>query len=234
MPTSCTRSPATHSALPQVRPEPRRVLPHRQTGRKRASQASYASSSPMPPGPGTETTGRIRPPGNASHSRGLSAAGPPGTPPITPIFPPMPVPCGQATVTAVAVTLAEITDRHREAVLALRVAPGQERFVGSVRSALAEAAGHPHARPWYRAVCAGGEPVGFVMVSWDVEPRLRLGGRPAGRGTRASRGRHGAADQLRTRGRRAGWILRAARVRACRPARRERRVHRPPRAALDW
>jgi len=69
----------------------------------------------------------------------------------------------------VAVTLGEITDRNREAV-ALRVAPGQERFVGSVRSALAEAAGYPHAKPWYRAVCAGGEPVGFVMVSWDVEP----------------------------------------------------------------
>jgi diamine N-acetyltransferase len=69
----------------------------------------------------------------------------------------------------VAVTLAEITDRNREAVLALRVAPGQERFVGSVRSALAEAAGYPHAKPWYRAVYAGGEPVGFVMVSWDVE-----------------------------------------------------------------
>jgi len=71
----------------------------------------------------------------------------------------------------VAVTLGEITDRHREAVLALRVAPGQERFVGSVRSALAQAAGYPHANPWYRAVCAGGEPVGFVMVSWDVEPQ---------------------------------------------------------------
>jgi len=70
----------------------------------------------------------------------------------------------------VAVTLGEITDRNREAVLALRVAPGQERFVGSVRSALAEAARYPHAKPWYRMVCAGGEPVGFVMVSWDVEP----------------------------------------------------------------
>ncbi len=70
-----------------------------------------------------------------------------------------------------AVTLGEITDRNREAVLALRVAPGQERFVGSVRNALAQAARYPHANPWYRAVCAGGEPVGFVMVSWDVEPQ---------------------------------------------------------------
>jgi diamine N-acetyltransferase len=71
----------------------------------------------------------------------------------------------------VAVTLGEITDRNREAVLALRVAPGQERFVGSVRNALAQAARYPHANPWYRAVCAGGEPAGFVMVSWDVEPQ---------------------------------------------------------------
>jgi diamine N-acetyltransferase len=71
----------------------------------------------------------------------------------------------------VTVTLAEITDRNRAAVLALRVAPGQERFVGSVRRALAKAAEYPDAKPWYRAVCADGEPVGFVMVSWDVVPQ---------------------------------------------------------------
>jgi diamine N-acetyltransferase len=71
----------------------------------------------------------------------------------------------------VVVTLVEITDRNREAVLALRVAPRQERFVGSVRSALADAAEYPQAKPWYRAVCAGEEPVGFVMVSWDVPPQ---------------------------------------------------------------
>ena len=62
-------------------------------------------------------------------------------------------------LTAVAVTLGEITDRNREAVLALRVAPGQERFVGSVRSALAEAAGYPHAKPWY--VPEDGGPAAF-------------------------------------------------------------------------
>ncbi len=69
------------------------------------------------------------------------------------------------------VTLGEITDGNREAVLGLRVAPGRERFVGSVRSALADAAEYPHARPWYRALCAGGQPAGFVMVSWDVQPQ---------------------------------------------------------------
>jgi len=71
----------------------------------------------------------------------------------------------------VVVAPAEITDRNREAVLALRVATEQERFVGSVRGALADAAEYPHAKPWYRAVHAGDDPVGFVMVSWNVEPQ---------------------------------------------------------------
>jgi diamine N-acetyltransferase len=71
----------------------------------------------------------------------------------------------------VAVTLGEITDLNRDTVLALRVGPEQERFVGSVAGALADAAEYPHARPWYRAVFADNTPVGFVMVSWDVEPQ---------------------------------------------------------------
>src|SRR5262250_1675252 len=77
-------------------------------------------------------------------------------------------------LTAVAVTLEEITDENREAVLALRVAPGQEQFVSSVQDSLAEAAEYPHAKPWYRAVFASSEPagpVGFVMVSWNCEPQ---------------------------------------------------------------
>jgi diamine N-acetyltransferase len=72
----------------------------------------------------------------------------------------------------VVVKLVELTDKNREAALALRVAPGQERFVGgSVRDALADAAEYPYAKPWYRVVCAGTEPVGFVMISWNVEPQ---------------------------------------------------------------
>ena len=74
-------------------------------------------------------------------------------------------------LTAVGVTLDEISDENRAAVLALRVAPGQEQFVSSVREALAEAAEYPHAKPWYRAVVADGTPVGFVMVSWNAEPQ---------------------------------------------------------------
>ena len=50
----------------------------------RASQAACEINSSSPSSPGTETTGRIRPPGSASHSRGLSsAAGRRGAEPIT-------------------------------------------------------------------------------------------------------------------------------------------------------
>lgn len=70
------------------------------------------------------------------------------------------------------VTLREITDDNRAAVLALRAAPQQERFVGgSVQDALRDASEYPHAKPWYRVIYADDEPVGFVMVSWDVEPQ---------------------------------------------------------------
>ena len=70
----------------------------------------------------------------------------------------------------VGVRLEEISDGNRAAVLALRVAPGQEQFVSSVPESLAEAAEYPHARPWYRAIVVDGTPVGFVMVSWNAEP----------------------------------------------------------------
>lgn len=69
------------------------------------------------------------------------------------------------------ISLREIGDDNRATVLALRRAPGQERFVSSVPDSLAEAAEYPQAKPWYRAVYAGDEPVGFVMLSWNVEPR---------------------------------------------------------------
>jgi diamine N-acetyltransferase len=70
------------------------------------------------------------------------------------------------------VSLRELTDVNREAVLALHVTPEQERFVGgSVQNALADAAEYPQAKPWYRAVYAGEEPIGFVMISWNCEPQ---------------------------------------------------------------
>lgn len=68
------------------------------------------------------------------------------------------------------VTLREITQDDREAVLALRLGPGQERFVSSVAHSLVEAAEHPEGN-WFRAVHDDDLPVGFVMLSWDVEPQ---------------------------------------------------------------
>jgi GNAT superfamily N-acetyltransferase len=70
-----------------------------------------------------------------------------------------------------AIELREISDTNREAVLAVRLGAGQDRFVTSVADSLEEADETPEGSPWYRAVYADGEPVGFVMLSWDVEPR---------------------------------------------------------------
>jgi diamine N-acetyltransferase len=69
------------------------------------------------------------------------------------------------------VHLRELTDANRDAVLSLRLAPGQEHFVGSVTESLEEAEEYPQANPWYRAVYAGDEPVGFVMLSWNCVPQ---------------------------------------------------------------
>src|SRR5215510_11796278 len=70
-----------------------------------------------------------------------------------------------------ALTLREIDDANRTAVVGLKVAPGQEQFVSSVAGSLAEAEEYRHANPWYRAVYDGDEPVGFVMLSWNVQPQ---------------------------------------------------------------
>ena len=69
-----------------------------------------------------------------------------------------------------AVSLREITDENRDAVLAVRVAPAQERFVGTVAGALGDAEAIPEGNPWYRALYADDRPVGFVMLSWNVAP----------------------------------------------------------------
>ena len=68
------------------------------------------------------------------------------------------------------VHLREITDENRAAVCGLRVRRDQERYVASVADSLDEAAVTPEGSPWYRAIYAGDEPVGFVMLSWDVAP----------------------------------------------------------------
>jgi diamine N-acetyltransferase len=68
------------------------------------------------------------------------------------------------------VTLHELSSANRDDVLALRVTPKQARFVGSVAGALQDAEDYPEAKAWYRAIYDGEEPVGFVMLSWDVTP----------------------------------------------------------------
>jgi GNAT superfamily N-acetyltransferase len=69
-----------------------------------------------------------------------------------------------------AIELREVTDDVREELRSVRVGEGQERFVSSVEDSLAEAELYPQAKPWFRAVYADGVAVGFVMISWDVEP----------------------------------------------------------------
>ncbi len=63
------------------------------------------------------------------------------------------------------VSLREITDDNRAAVEALVVTEEQRTYVASVADSLVEAAELPDAKPWYRAVYADDEPVGFVMIS---------------------------------------------------------------------
>jgi GNAT superfamily N-acetyltransferase len=69
-----------------------------------------------------------------------------------------------------AVTLRDVTDENRQKVLAVRVAPAQTRFVGTVAEALRDAEEMPEGKPWYRAIYADDRPVGFVMLSWNVTP----------------------------------------------------------------
>lgn len=68
------------------------------------------------------------------------------------------------------VTLRQITPANRPLVEALRVSAAQEAFVDGVARSLAEAAATPASRPWCRAVYAGEQAVGFVMVADDVAP----------------------------------------------------------------
>jgi diamine N-acetyltransferase len=68
------------------------------------------------------------------------------------------------------VTLREVTDENRHSVLALQVASAQERFVGTVAGALSDAEEIPEGKAWYRAIYAGDQPVGFIMLSWNVHP----------------------------------------------------------------
>jgi diamine N-acetyltransferase len=68
------------------------------------------------------------------------------------------------------VTLREVTDESRHSVFALQVASAQERFVGTVAGALSDAEEIPEGKAWYRAIYARDQPVGFIMLSWNVLP----------------------------------------------------------------
>jgi GNAT superfamily N-acetyltransferase len=74
-------------------------------------------------------------------------------------------------VAEVTISLRAITPDNSDAVHTLRTTPDQERFVSSVGGSLAEAAAVPQANPWFRAVYADDEPVGFVMLAWNVDPQ---------------------------------------------------------------
>ncbi len=63
------------------------------------------------------------------------------------------------------ITLREITDENREEVYALRLAPGQERFVSTVADSIQEAIDEPDGRALYWAVYDDDTPVGFVMIT---------------------------------------------------------------------
>jgi diamine N-acetyltransferase len=66
------------------------------------------------------------------------------------------------------ISLREITDANRPEVERLGVTSEQETYVAGVAESLVEAAAEPAACPWYRAVYAGDEPVGFVMLSDNI------------------------------------------------------------------
>jgi len=74
------------------------------------------------------------------------------------------------------VSLREITPSNRDEVVALAVAPDQRQFVDGVVESIDEAAAVPQAKPWYRAIYADDQPVGFVMISDGIpEADLRDG-----------------------------------------------------------
>jgi diamine N-acetyltransferase len=73
-------------------------------------------------------------------------------------------------VYAVTIQLRELTDEVRADLASVRLGPGQDQFVSTVEGSLREAAACPAAKPWYRAVYADDEAVGFLMLSWDLRP----------------------------------------------------------------
>ena len=67
------------------------------------------------------------------------------------------------------ISLRPITDANREAVVSLHVSPAQEQFVSSVEESLVEAAAEPGGRAIQWALYDDETPVGFVMISDEVD-----------------------------------------------------------------
>jgi diamine N-acetyltransferase len=65
------------------------------------------------------------------------------------------------------VTLREITRENLRDILGLKVAPHQEQFVASNAVSIAQAHFEPELA-WFRAIYAGEEPIGFLMLEDDV------------------------------------------------------------------
>jgi diamine N-acetyltransferase len=68
-----------------------------------------------------------------------------------------------------AVHLRPLTDENRAELERLELAPGQERFVDSVTDSLAEAEEEPGGRAIQFGLYDGDVPVGFVMISDEVD-----------------------------------------------------------------
>lgn len=91
------------------------------------------------------------------------------------------------------VSLREVTKDNLWEILRLKVKPGQEKFVASNATSIAEA--HYEEKAWFRAIYADDTPVGFLMLYDDPETtdyflwRLMIDGRyqKLGFGERATR-----------------------------------------------
>lgn len=62
------------------------------------------------------------------------------------------------------VALREVDDSNRDDIAQLEVSSGQLRYVDTAEMTLMEAAGYDPV-PWLRAIYAGDEPVGLIMVA---------------------------------------------------------------------
>jgi len=76
-----------------------------------------------------------------------------------------PVGSGERMNGAPLVSLREITEDNSAAVEALTITEEQTHYVASVTQSLQDAKDYPDAKPWYRAIYAEDEPVGFIMIS---------------------------------------------------------------------